>query len=179
MSTTVTLQQNFLQPSKFQLVFDRVANTVFYCTHVAIPGMTLTEAKRDTPFTDLYVPGDKIVFQPLQFTFIMDPNFSGWTDVNIWMTGLGFPETFDQYKNLAANAVRRPGMPPAIGTAPPYSDATLYIYSNKNNPSMQFSFKDCYPIGLGDIEMDYGRSADEVVTASATFRYSYYTFKKL
>jgi hypothetical protein len=174
-----TLELNLNQPSKFQLTFDRVANTVFYCTAIQLPGITLSESVTPNPFTDLYVPGDKITWQPLNLKFILDVNYSGWIDVFQWMGGLGFPQNFEQYRDLANTAIRSPGRPPPLGVRPPYSDAILNIYTNKNNPTLQFHFADCYPIALDSIDLDYGRSADEVVTCGATFRYSYYTIKKL
>ncbi|MGH7743864.1 MAG: hypothetical protein ACREQ5_03475 [Candidatus Dormibacteria bacterium] len=125
------------------------------------------------------MPGDKITFGTLDVIFVVDAALNGWQDIYTWMTGLGFPENFDQYANLASQAQRSAGRAQAINTAgvrPPYSDAILNIYTSKNNPSLQFSFKDCFPLALGAVQFDYGQSADEVLTCDAQFRYSYYNF---
>jgi hypothetical protein len=179
MNDPTQLTQNLLIPSKFQLQFDRVANTVFYCTKVAVPGLSIGQIPQNTPFVDLKVPGDKIQFELLTFDFLIDVNFSSWYDIFIWLTGVGFPENFAQYAALKQNATRSPGRPAAIGIRPPYSDATLSIYTSKNNPSLKFSFADCFPVALSSIELGYDRSADEVITGTASFCYSYYQFAQL
>jgi len=144
-----------------------------------MPGMSLTENTVPNPFTDLKVPGDKVQFEPLIFTFMVDVNYNSWLDVRNWITGIGFPENFDQYKNLAANATKRPGFPSTAGVRPPYSDATLIIYTNKNNPQARVTFKDCFPISLSGLDMGYSMSADHPMFSQASFRYSYYTFEKV
>lgn len=171
--------QSFAQPTKFQLVFDRVANTVFYCTSVNVPGVDLGTTLQPTPFIDLNIPGDKITMEPLTVTFLVDSKYHAWTDVHQWITGVGFPERFEQYKNLLADS-RRPRMAnnATAGIRPPYSDAALIIYSAKNNALLRVNFKDCYPLTLGSINLSYQADPTKPMVAQATFNYSYFTITR-
>lgn len=168
------LQQNYLIPNRFQLIFSRIANTVFYCTHVAVPGLSISEATQNTPHTDLYVPGNKIHWGALEVSFIVDADFNSWFAVYNWLIGIGKPDNYQQYANLTANATIN-GVN-TTGIRPPYSDAQLIIYTSKNNPQLQFTFADCFPVEIGPVPLDYGRSADDVISCSATFRYTTYQF---
>ena len=60
-----------------------------------------------------------------------------------------------------------------------YSDATLMILSNKNNPIVEISFEDIFPISLG--ALDYTQSATDVdnLIVSAEFAYKIYEVKTL
>lgn len=177
--TAPTLNQNLFQPQKFQVMFDRLPNTVFYVTKTTVPGITISEAVQATPLTMLRVPGTKTDFDPWTFTFVLDANMVSWFAVYNWLTGLGMPQSTDQYAALANNAITKPGTAPRIGVRPPYSDATLTVYDPNNNPNKKFMFKDCYPLGLSGVDLGYEQSAQDTVTCTTKFRYSYFTFENL
>ena len=63
---------NFLQPNKFQLNFSRVPNIQYFCQSVGIPGISLSEVPHNTPFVDLFVPGEKAIYDMLNITFLID-----------------------------------------------------------------------------------------------------------
>lgn len=175
-----TANKNLLQASKFQLVFDRLPDMSFFCQTASIPGIHLPENIRSTPFVDMKQAGDKIIFDTLEISFLVNENLSPWKEVFAWIQGLGFPETFDQYNNLAnlrpSNAIGN--IIPSDLSPPQYSDGNLTIYSNKNNPLVTVSFKDLFPTALSSIDLDVRSSAGEqVTTASASFLYSYYDLK--
>lgn len=171
--------QTLTQANKFQLTFARVANTIYQCTKVNIPGINVTEAKRSTPLTDLYVPGDKTIFGQLQVTFLLDLAYNSWYDIWNWMTGIGMPESTNQYANLANNSVRQAGTyQTANPYKPAYSDASLVIYTNQNNPELRFDFHDCFPLSLSDVQLAYDTDANFIPTATAVFRYQYYRFTR-
>jgi len=69
---------NFLQSTKFVLTFPRISNTQFFCQEVNLPGVSTSEIPQTTPFVDLYRPGDKLVYEPLNVTFIVNEDMSSW-----------------------------------------------------------------------------------------------------
>ena len=175
MSQAVTqLSQSYQQPTKWQISFPRISNTVFYCTSVSVPGFTITETKQPTPVQDLWIPGNKVNYEPLMLTFLVDDKFASWFDVYQWMTGLGAPQNDQQYADLASNSIKN-GVP-TFGVRPPYAEGILNLYTAKNNVGLQFYFADCYPFTLSSVKMSYEQSADYVLTAEVGFRYSYYAF---
>ena len=57
---------------------------------------------------------------------------------------------------------------------PLYSDATLTILSNKNNPLVECRFADCFPASLSGLNYTQQVGDVEYLTASVDFRYKLY-----
>ena len=57
---------------------------------------------------------------------------------------------------------------------PNYSDATLTILSNKNNPIVEVRFRDLYPVSLGALDYDQGATDVEYLRTTAGFSYQLY-----
>ena len=62
---------------------------------------------------------------------------------------------------------------------PQYSDATLTIYTNKNNPNFRVKMVDVFPTSLSSVLFNASDTAENIVTADATFRFSYYNYERL
>ena len=172
--------RDIAQYSKFQLVFDRVPTTTFFCKTAMIPGIINAEVRVETPFSAFIVPGDKTDFGTLDINFLVDTAYQSWNEVFKWLTALTFPKDFSQYRNL--QYLKKTTLIPTnvgIPRGAQYSDAALTIYTNKNNPTARIKFKDCFPITLGAIDFDVEKSAEDPVVCSASFRYSLYEFEKL
>jgi translation elongation factor P/translation initiation factor 5A len=60
-----------------------------------------------------------------------------------------------------------------------YSQATLTIYSNKNNPNFRVKMFDVFPTTVGSIIFNTGDSSENIVVADATFRFSYYNYERI
>ena len=58
-----------------------------------------------------------------------------------------------------------------------YSDIYLTILSNLNNPSTRVHFVNAFPTSLSAIEFSTTESADDIITATATFSYEYFEFE--
>ena len=162
---------NLAQASKFQLSFDRLPYLTYFCTKVNLPGISFGEATQQTPFIDAPVPGDKMVYDPLDISFLIDEPLWAWTTIQDWMKGMAFPENFEQYKNL--NLQQRI-MLRGTNQQPQYSDAILTVMTNKNNPVLQIQFSQIFPVSISGIEYDTALSAEHIVTAHATFRFTNY-----
>ena len=55
-----------------------------------------------------------------------------------------------------------------------YSDANLTVMTALNNPAVRINFHRMFPVSLSDIQFDTKLSADNILTATATFRYEYF-----
>lgn len=165
---------NMLQPNKFTLNFSRLPNVQYFCQGVSIPGIALSEAPQPTPFIDLYVPGEKAVYDILNVTFYVDEEITAWKEVHDWIRAMTFPVDFEEYKQLGRLSKN-------IGNSktPQYSDAILTLYSSSNNPLYRFKLKDCFPTTLSAFVMSSTDSPDTIITADASFRFAYYDIEKL
>ena len=92
--------QNLLHPNKFQLNFSRLPNTQFFCQTVGLPGVSMSEVMRTTPFVDLYSPGEKIIYDLLNVTFIVDEDIQTWLEIHNWIRAMTFPTDFKEYSQL-------------------------------------------------------------------------------
>jgi hypothetical protein len=162
---------NFLQPNKFQLNFSRLPNVQYFCQGVSVPGISMSETPQNTPFVDLYLPGDKAIYDMLNVTFYVDENLRAWKEIHDWIRAMTFPEDFEDYRQLPnLNKFTR-----SLSTAlPQYSDATLTLLTSANNPNVKFKFYQLFPISLSTFVMSSTESPESIITADATFRYSYY-----
>jgi hypothetical protein len=170
------VNKDLLQSTKFRLNFDMIKDTTYYCQSVNLPGVSLSEVPRATPFIDLYVPGEKLVYDVLSISFLVDEDLVSWLRIHDWIRAMTFPVEFQEYANLkrmnsyAANKA-------ANGGGPQYSDAIVTVYTNKNNPNIRIKFKDLFPTSLDSVQFNATDSAENIITATATFRFSYYNIE--
>ena len=156
---------NLLQPTKFLLTFNRIRDTQYFCQTVNVPGVSLGEVIRVTPFLDMYSPGTKLSYEPLLIDFILDEDLQGWKNIYDWFLSMADPDGFE----------KRDGSK-ELQTNKHFSDATLTILSGLNNPILRIQYTNVFPLSIGDIRFDTTQSADTILTATATFRYQSYNY---
>lgn len=170
---------NPLQSNKFLMTFSRVPNVQYFCQSVTVPGISLSEAVITNPFLDIYSPGEKAIYDLLNITFMLDEEIQSWKEIHDWIRAMTFPKEFAEYRNLerlnkyasSANDVRK--------TFPQFSDASLTLLSSSNKPLYRFKFYEVFPTTLSTFIMNTLDSPDNITTADATFRYSYYDIEKI
>jgi len=179
MSVTATpIERDLAQASKFRLNFSRLPDLTFFCKTATLPGVLKTEVRIETPFVALYAPGDKIEYAALDVTFLVDVDYQTWFSIYDWIAGLTFPKNFDQYKNLRFQ--QRSELESQIRKSfNQYSDGSLTIYTNKNNPNIRINFRELFPVALGSIDFDVEKSAEEPITCSASFKFTFYDVERL
>jgi hypothetical protein len=168
--------QNFLQPNKFTLNFSRLPNTQFFCQSVSVPGISLSEIPQNTPFVDLYIPGEKAIYDLLNVTFYIDEELVAWREIHDWIRAMTFPTDFSEYRNLGRLS-KSAGVRESL--KPQYSDASITLLSSSNKPYFRFKFYDVFPTTLSTFIMSATDSPESQMTADGTFRYSYYDIEKL
>ena len=156
---------SFLQATKFQLSFTRLPNITYFCQNFNLPGLSMSEVARSTPFVDYYLPGDKVKYDPFNVSFLIDEDLRSWLEIHNWIIGLTFPKNFDQHRRLIKDNKDYGGTT---------SDATMTIMSNKNTPNIRVTFRNCYPISVSSIGFNYTTNAETIISAQATFRYTYF-----
>ena len=99
------------------------------------------------------------------------------------MIGIGFPKNRTQFSSFRSDTSNNPTSAKTVstdrvGSATPdrgmYSDATLTILSNKNNPILEVRYSDLFPVSLS--ALNYSQDATDVTyqTAEISFRYKLY-----
>jgi hypothetical protein len=162
---------NFLQASKFLLTFDRIPNTQYFCQSVNIPGLSIGQAPINSPLLDYFAPGNKVTYNPFNITFLINGDGQSWKDIHDWFRSIASPVSFDERNRLTNQQSTRQNLKS-------YTDATLTVLSNLNNPILRVRFVNMFPITLSDIMFDTKQSADDVLTADASFMFEYFEFEK-
>lgn len=178
--------RDILQSTKFKLNFMRLPGLTFFCQTVNLPGISLTEVQRTTPFVDLWVPGEKAIYDTLNVTMLIDEDLRDWEAIHDWLRAMTFPKEFEEYARMGGltgtesrfrDTTLRRGT--GIKVPPQYTDASITVYTNKNNPNIRILFKDLFPTTLGGIMFSALDSAENVITCDVTFRYSYYNIERI
>ena len=156
---TSTLVENisFANPSSFRLVIDNLKypNAQYTVQLASIPDMSVDGAPMNTPKRNILVSADKIVYAPLQLTFIVYENFTNYKEIHDCMFGMVGQDDFGVRKTR---------------------DLTLIIYNSNNNVVQEIQFADAHPTSLSSLPFETTGDAINYLTAVAEFNYSYYKF---
>jgi len=180
---------DYASPTQFKFQISKLPKVEYFCTSVNLPSLTISETTQPTPFVDLPMPGTKLTYGTLTMSFLVDENLENFQEIHGWIRGLGFPEDYLEYGNLAkAGADRFPGGSNAVSTEPGkvkygqtkqgavFSDATLIVLTSKNNPIIECRFRDVYPTSIGELQYDQQATDVQYLTATVTFNYRGYDF---
>ena len=177
---------DYASPIQFRFKCTKLPEVEFTCQSANIPGISLGSATQPTPLIDVPIPGDKINYQSLDITFLVDENLNNYKEIHDWLIGLGFPKDHTQFQNLqASGADRFPGSTrstTATGSAIKtplkeggiYSDATLTVLNSKNIAKTEIRFQNIYPTSLGGLNYDIKLSDVDYLQASVSFGFAIY-----
>lgn len=177
LKNNIPQNNNFLQGAQFLLGFTRLPYMNWFCTAANFPGISVPHATQDTRYVSAPVPGSKLVYEPLEIKFIVDEQMLAYTTIVDWIKGYSLPEDPSQYASLTMQ--QRVQLSRSIANKPQYSDAMLTVYTNKNNPTLQLKFHECFPESLGSVEFATDISAETVIQVKAVFRYTYWEINRL
>jgi hypothetical protein len=177
---------DYASPTQFRFLVNQLPKVEFFTTATNLPSITLSEAIQNTPFKDIPIPGNKLEYGDLEVTFICDEYLENYTSLHEWMLAFGFPknrEQFSTFRSTTSNAPTdtRGGSSKDIGVVGTstamkgmFSDATLTILSNKNNPIVEVRYADIFPTALSGLDFNQNATDVEYLSATATFKYKLY-----
>ena len=160
--------RNFLSPVGFKFTLSKNPKIPFFCNTARIPEINLGTAIQPSYLKDVDVPGDKLTYGDFSLTFLVDENMQNYMAVHNWMTGLGFPETTQQFKDLTTNedSVRELNRQ--------FSDGSLHILNSNFRDVAIVKFKDLFPISLTSLDFEASDTDINYFTAEVTFKYTVY-----
>jgi len=181
---------DYADPTKFKFNIIKLPKVEYFCTAVNLPGVSLSDNyTQPTPFRDIPLPGEKLSYDRLTMTFLVDENLENYQEIHGWLRGLGFPGGYAEFKTLLdSGADRFPTSKNSVlgdagrskyaapNTGGIFSDATLSILSSKNNAITDVRFSDVFPISLSGLQYDQRATDTDYLTATVTFDYKLYDF---
>ena len=195
MTTTNSLSRqptklDYASPTQFKFSIIKLPKVEYFCTAVNVPGITLGGTMvQSTPLKDIPIPGEKLTYEPLRMTFLVDENLENFQEIHGWLVGLGFPRDHSQFQNLVSSGndrfpAKNQSVSNEIGkvkygatnTGGTYSDATLTVLSNKNNSEIEVRFRNMFPTGLTGLQYNQQAADVDYLTATVSFNYLIYDF---
>lgn len=162
------IQLTLMQDNAYQLVLPRFPLAQYFNTSFQIPSVQLPNATMATPFTDMPIAGDKPIFQPMVFEFMISEGMENYIEILDWMNSIGFSGSYDDYTNYA----NKDAPHQKLGE----QDAKVIILSNKGNPLKTITFYDAIPIALSNVSMTTQDGTTTYLKAAVTMAYTRFEF---
>ena len=160
--------RNFLSPVGFNFSLAKEPKVSFFCTSARIPEISLGVARQPSYLKDIDVPGEKLTYGDLTLRFLVDEDMSNYMAIHNWLTGLGFPETTQDFKDFIINEDGIQDLQEQ------FSDGSLNILNSNYRVNAIVKFKDLFPVALTSLEFDTKATDIQYFTAEATFKYTVY-----
>ena len=182
---------DYASPVQFRFKCSKLPKVEFFCQTANIPGIGLGVADIETSLKSIPFPGDKVNYQDLAISFLVDENLENYKEIHDWIIGLGFPQNHTQFSDLRATSSDRfPGTSSSNAitgqaTADPlpesgmYSDATLTVLNSKNIAVTEIRFHNIFPTSLGALSYDVQASDVNYLSTAVDFSYMYYEIVQL
>ena len=144
-------QFSLLSPNKFKVVINLFRDVAFWATACNVPAVTMGANKVSTSRSiDFWTPGDKIEYEDLHLTLMIDRDMLGYRILKEWS------------ENIVNSEVARPKL---------YSDMQVIFLDNNMNANLQLSFKNCFPQSLSGIQMGANIAPDAPLTTEVNFKF--------
>ena len=181
---------DYASPTQFKFTINQLPKVEFFTVSANIPDITLSDVVIPTPFKPIPILGQNLTYGNLSLTFIVDEFLENYRELHEWLIGIGFPKSrkqFTEFRSNTSNTGSTTATPKvdvgavgkSVADAAMFSDATLTVLSNKNNPIVEARFKDMYPVSLGALEFNQQSTDVEYMTVQADFTYQIYEIHAL
>ena len=167
-SDTQIANRNFLAPVGFKFSLSKFPKVDFFCNSARIPEITLGTAIQPSYLKEIDIPGEKLIYGDLSIRFLVDEQLENYVAVHNWLTGLGFPETPQQFidKTTDSDGIR--------DLEEQYCDGGLHILNSNLRDVAIVKFQNLFPVSLTSLNFDATETDINYFTASASFRYTVY-----
>lgn len=161
------MQQNFLSPTGFRFSIKRLPNVAFFVQSATIPGISMNAIEYPTPFKTLEFASSKLAFEQFTINIRVDEYMDSYNEIFDWMVGLAPTKSFDQYNTLNKSEF---GL---------YSDASLIVLNSRQNPALEVTFQDIFPVSLGSVSLDTTTPDINYISCSITFAHNGYKITRI
>ena len=168
-SDTQIANRNFLAPVGFKFSLSKFPKVDFFCNSARIPEITLGTAIQPSYLKEIDIPGEKLIYGDLSIRFLVDELLENYVAVHNWLTGLGFPETPQQFIDKTTD---RDGL---RDFQEQFCDGSLHILNSNYNDVAIVKFKDIFPTSITSLDFDATETDINYFTAEATFKYVIYS----
>lgn len=163
--------RNFFLPQQAEFSIRRLPNVEFFCQACTLPGVRNRPVDQMNPFVAIRHPGDHLDYDEFTVTFKVDEYLMNYMSVYDWIMKLGFPENRDQFDDLSSQPIWS-----GEGVS---SDCSIFFMDSRGRAKTEAIFEGAFPMGISNIVVDTTRTDTQFLTATATFAYTKYTFRRV
>ena len=160
--------RNFLSPIGFKFTVSKTPKVNFFCNSARIPEIVLGTAVQPNYLKDIDVPGDKLQYGDFALRFLVDEQLENYMAIHNWLTGLGFPQTAQEYKDLTTDSNNQRDLDLA------FSDGSLHILNSNYRNVAVVKFEGMFPTSLSSLEFEATDNDINYFTAEVNFKYTVY-----
>ena len=160
--------RNFLSPIGFKFTISKTPKVDFFCNSARIPEITLGTALQPSYLKNIDVPGDKLEYGDFSLRFLVDEELENYMAIHNWLTGLGFPQTTQEYKDLTTDSDNQRDPNEA------FSDGALHILNSNYRDVAIVKFDGMFPTTLSSLEFEATDGDLNYFTAEVNFKYTVY-----
>ena len=160
--------RNFLSPIGFKFTVSKTPKVNFFCNSARIPEIVLGTAVQPNYLKDIDLPGDKLQYGDFSLRFLVDEQLENYMAIHNWLTGLGFPQTAQEYKDLTTD------LKGDRDTDLAFSDGSLHILNSNYRNVAVVKFEGMFPTSLSSLEFEATDNDINYFTAEVNFKYTVY-----
>lgn len=171
-------------PFSHIIQFERMPETTFVVQEVNLPGVSATPARVPAPGLVVRHGPDRLIYEPLTATFIIDEEFRAHRELHSWLIGMtgGEDRSFLTEEFLKQhqdylwpdNSTRSQKFSQLQSTT-----AGLTIVNEAKIPLLRVVFYNLYITALGAVQFSITGDPMTVMTSTATFEYDFYTIVEI
>lgn len=145
---------DLLSPNKFKIVIGRFPKVDFFTQRVPLPTITLGRTIKTTNReVDIKYPGDKLEYEDLIVSILIDEGLEGYEEIHKWMNEAALAEDDNDF----------------------FSDMSILVLTNNSNKNKTFTFHNCFPQTIGNILFDTTATEDQPLSVDVIFNFSHFT----
>ena len=160
--------RNFLAPVGFKFDLAKFPKASFFSNSARIPEIVLGTIIQPGYLKDIDIPGEKLQYGDFSLRFLVDENLENYMSIHNWLTGLGFPETPQQFANKTTDEDGQRDMNEQ------FSDGSLRILNSNFQTMAIVKFSDLFPTSITSLDFDSTETDINYFTAEASFKYTVY-----
>lgn len=151
------LSNNFLSSTNFSLSLITPDGTSLNCALQTAnhPSVSAKSGIHSTPRRELPIPGQKLEYEPLKVTLILEESMASYIAIYDWLKQC---VEEDDYKAFQDKTI----------------DAKLLVRTQKGNLNKTITYVRCFPTELGGLEFKTTDEESTYLTSDATFEYAYF-----
>lgn len=171
-------------PASHIIRFERMPETSFVVQEVNLPGVSANPAKINAPGLVVRHGPDRLNYEPLTVSFVVDEEFRTHRELHRWLVGMTGGEDRTLLTHEFLQTHRDYIWPDNSSVSQRFSQlqsttAGLTIVNEAKIPLLRVVFYNLYVTSLGPVQFSITQDPINVMSSTATFEYDFYSIVEI